>query len=169
MPDRIFEAFLERQIREGAALAQGSDLLELVTIDPQHHVGIFKCSGLVQSPGGNVETASHFEAGIYFAPDHLRRLEPMNVITWFGPTNVWHPNIRPPHVCLGNMAPGVGLVELVYQLHEIITWRRFTAHHSLNWDAANWANRHRGRFPVDRRPLRRRELALTFRAREARV
>jgi hypothetical protein len=65
------------------------------------------------------------------------------------------------------MTAGVGLVEIIYQLHEIITWRRFTAHDALNWDAATWANRNRHLFPVDDRPLKRQRLALTFREKEA--
>lgn len=164
MPDKILESFLERQLRDGLALNESSDLVKILPLDPQHYLAAFECKGFVKSPSGAVEVAEHFEAGIYFGPDHLRRLEPTSVVAWFGPSNVWHPNIAPAHraVCIGNMSAGVTLVELIYQLFEIITWRRVTMHHSLNWEASQWARNNRDRYPVDTRPLRRRALALKF-------
>jgi hypothetical protein len=167
MPDKILESFLERQFDEGMSLAAASDSLKLAALDAQHYLAVFDCKGLVMGPGGEIQPSDHFEAGIYFAPNHLRRLDPPSVVTWIGPLNIWHPNVRPPFVCLGHMTAGVGLVEIIYQLHEIVTWRRFTAHDALNWDAATWANRNRHRFPVDDRPLKRQRLALTFREKEA--
>jgi hypothetical protein len=171
MPDPILDAFLDRQLRDGLALAQSSDLVKVIPLDAHHFVTAFSCKGLVKTAAGSVEVAEHFEAGIYFGPDHLRRLDPASVVTWFGPADVWHPNIAPAHhaVCIGNMSAGVTLVELIYQLFEIITWRRVTMHHSLNWEAAQWARNNRDRYPVDARPLRRRALNLTFQQTEART
>jgi len=164
MTDKILQAFLERQLAEGMALAESSDLVDIVPLDLQHYVTRFHCKGLVRAASGAIEVAEHFEAGIYFGPDHLRRLNPAEVVTWFGPPNVWHPNISPllRAVCIGNMSAGVGLVELIYQLFEIITWRRVTVHHGLNAEACQWARNNRHHYPVDTCVLRRRELALKF-------
>jgi hypothetical protein len=60
----------------------------------------------------------------------------------------------------------VGLVDLLYQLFEIITWRRVALHDALNPEAAQWGRRNRDRFPVEDRPLRARELRLKIRRRE---
>jgi len=162
--DKIFQSFLDRQMRDGLALAESSDLVKVLPLDPQHYLTAFSCKGFVKAPSGAIEVAEHFEAGIHFGPDHLRRIDPSSVVTWFGPPNAWHPNISPGHrtVCIGNMSVGVGLTELIYQLFEIITWRRLTMHHSLNPEAAQWARNHRHLYPVDTRPLRRRMLTLKF-------
>lgn len=164
MPDKIFEAFLERQLADGMALAASSDLVSVLPLDRQRFVIAFDCKGFVKAASGAIEIAEHFEAGVYFAPDHLRRLNPTAVVTWFGPPNIWHPNISPTlrAVCIGNMTAGVGLPELIFQLFEIITWRRLTVHHGLNLEACQWARNNPHRYPVDTRPLRRRELALKF-------
>jgi hypothetical protein len=169
--DKIFESFLERQLRDGVALAEASDLVKVIPLDPQHYLTGFSCKGFVKTPSGTIEVAERFEAGIYFGPDHLRRIDPPSVVTWFGPPNVWHPNISSEHrtVCIGNMSAGVGLTELIYQLAEIITWRRLTMHHSLNWAAAQWARNNRHLYPIDTRPLRRRALTLKFGKTEVRA
>lgn len=156
---------------EGMALAESSDLLDVFPLDLQHYVMRFTCKGLIKAASGAIEIAEHFEAGIYFGPDHLRRLHPSEVVTWFGPPNVWHPNISPQlrAVCIGNQTAGVSLVELIYQLFEIITWRRLTMHHGLNPEACQWARNHPHSYPVDTRALRRRKLALKFHGRTAAV
>lgn len=169
MPDSIFEGFLEDQIREGLELVRTSELLTILPLDRQRYVVEFGCKGLVRAADGEVRTASRFAAGIQFGPNHLRKVEPLEVVRWFGPVNVWHPNIRPEMgaVCIGRMGPGVGLVELVYQLFEMVTWRRATLHDALNHEAAQWARNHWDGKPVEERGLRgtgagRRELGLRF-------
>jgi hypothetical protein len=163
MHDAIMEGFLQRQLQEGMGLSSSSDILELFPLDPQHYMVAFHCKGLVRD-GTSVEEADDFRMGIYFGPDHLRRLDPGQLITWFSPLNIWHPNVKPPFVCVGDMTPGVGLAQLLYQLHEIITWRRLTIHHPLNPDASQWARHNQHRYPVDTRPLRRRTLQLKIKA-----
>src|SRR5438128_162810 len=89
--DRIFEAFLERQYAEGMALVQDSDLVKLLPLDgppPQRYVVAFNCTGLVQLPDGEIAESDHFELGIGFPADYLRRAEPFEVLRWFGPPNV---------------------------------------------------------------------------------
>ena len=64
---------------------------------------------------------------------------------------------RAPVVCVGRLSPGTELVDLLFQLFEMITWRKVTMREddALNATACVWARSHRDRFPVDTRPLKR--------------
>jgi len=161
MTDAIYEAFLQEQWRAGRELADHSDLLDLDVIDHDRCVARFFCKGLVRQPDGQIVEATDFVVGIWFPSDYLRTVSPHEIVTWFRPTNVWHPNLLPPACCLGPIAPGTELVDLLYQCYEIITYGNWAPHDALNREAAQWArNQHRYPFPLDRRPLRRRVLDL---------
>ena len=83
---------------------------------------------------------------------------------FLGPPNVWHPNISDtqPAICVGRLVPGTGLVDLLYQCWEIITWNKKTIREddALNRAACQWARHNLARLPVDTRPLKRRPLDL---------
>lgn len=164
--DRLHRRFFERQVVEGRELAESSDLLELSVQEPgpPHFVVTLTCNGLVRMPDGAIEEANCFQAGIWFPPDYLRRVDPFQVLRWFGPQNIWHPNISDtlPLVCVGRLAPGTSLTEIIYQLFEIITFNKYTPREDdcLNKACCSWARENQHRFPVDRRPLKRRPLNL---------
>jgi hypothetical protein len=165
MQDKIFEAFLRRQYEEGLALAEASDLLELMPLDgppPQHYVAQFRCKGLIRSDRAEVTEANRFDVGIWFPADYLRCAEPFQVLTWLGPHHVFHPNISPPFICIGRLTPGTALVDILYQCFEIITYNKVTMREddALNKNACVWARNNQQRFPIDRRPLKRRTLDL---------
>ncbi|MGH7201180.1 MAG: hypothetical protein ACREJB_11280 [Planctomycetaceae bacterium] len=169
MNDPIFASFLQAQSEQGMALAAQSDLLTLEPVRephalvegiPQAYVATFHCKGLVRERDGEVREADRFEVGIYFARDHLRTVRPEQVLTWLSPVNAWHPNIRWPWICGGKIVAGVELVDLLYQCFEIITYFNWASHDGLNADACQWARNHQDRFPIDRRPLKRRTLNL---------
>ena len=162
--DLVMQRFLESQCADANALAAASDLLSLYPYgNPPHQLyrAAFRCGGLVCRPGGEIGPADHFEVLIRFPDDYLRKANPMEVVTWLGPPNVWHPNIRPPVVCVGHIAPGTRLVDLLYQLHEIITWRKVTMNEfdALNHAACQWARDNTNLFPVDATPLKRRDVS----------
>jgi ubiquitin-protein ligase len=171
MPDRIFESFLQRQYEEGMALAEGSDLLELFPaimeegVAPQDYLARFRCKGLVRAEGEVFEWDC-FEVLIYFPSDYLRAPNAFQVLTWSYPAQVFHPNIsdKSPFICVGRLAPGTTLVDILFQCWEIITYNKVTMREddALNPEACIWARRNQHRFPVDRRPLKRRALNLEF-------
>jgi hypothetical protein len=178
MADRIYESFLARQFEEGMALAAASDLLELAPgpshagLPPDRYVATFRCKGLARAAGGRVVEREEFHVGVWFPPDYLRRADPFEVLTWLGPREVFHPNIsdRAPFICVGRLAPNTPLIELLYRCFEIITYRKVTMREddALNREACAWAREHQRRFPVDRRPLKRRALNLKVEASNAR-
>ena len=166
MTDDVRSTFLENQQKEALALSNASDRVDIIPLgdeEPERYLVHFNCRGLVKNPSsGEIEEANDFALGIWFPPDYLRRLHPGQVVTWLDPLNTIHPNIKPPLFCVGNMAPGTPLVDLVTQAFEIITYNLVTMNEddALDWDACQWARQHQHLFPVDRRPLRRRTALL---------
>jgi hypothetical protein len=163
MTDVVFRDFLETQLEEGLALAAASDLVEIVPagpagsgMPPQRYRVRFRCTGLVRTDDGAIVEADDFAAGIWFRDDHLRAVDPRYLVTWLAPRTIHHPNVLAPWVCLGRTGVGISLVEIVYQLHAIVTYTKATLDDALNGVAAAWAREHLPRFPVDRRPLKRR-------------
>ncbi len=163
MTDRIFDAFLTSQHADALALNADSDLIALsfpeVASGPhRQYIAEFSCGGLVHSHSRGVEEARRFTVGLTFPSDYLRRVEPSEVLTWLGPFEIWHPNIRPPFICVGRLSPGTPLTDLLYQCFEIISYQKVTMREddALNIDACSWARQHQSRFPVDPRPLKRR-------------
>jgi hypothetical protein len=166
--DPVRDAFLVRQHEEGMALAASSDVLDLEPMGgagPDRYVATFRCGGLVTTADGSIVPGDRFVVGIWFPPDYLRHAEPFQVLTWLGPRRVFHPNISDiaPVICIGRVTPGTPLVELLYQCHAVITWRKVTMREddALNRTACAWARDNQHRFPIDPRPLKRRQLRLT--------
>jgi len=167
--DKIFESFLRRQYEEGMALAADSDLLELYPasmpdgLPPQEYLARFRCKGLVRFEGG-IEEWDCFEILIFFPGDYLRTANAFQVLSWTYPAQVFHPNIsdKSPFICVGRLAPGTPLVDILLQCWEIITYNKVTMREddALNPQACAWARRNQGRFPIDSRPLKRRMLHL---------
>ena len=165
MDDRIFESFLRHQEKEAMALAESSDLVEVIPLDgpPPHqrYIAKFRARGLVRSPSGEIVEANGCDVGIWLPSDYLRVAEVSHVFTYLGPPRPWHPNIMPPFICV-HIRPGTPLVDLLYSLFELWTYHLFaTGDDGLNKAAAQWARRQDpSRFPIDRRPLKRRVLNL---------
>lgn len=162
MRDEVMDTFLRRQLADGLALARRSDILELLPLDgspPDRHIARFNCRGLVRAVDGRIADAHRFEVGVTFPPEYLRHVESLEMLTWLAPADVFHPNISPalPVICAGHIIPGTGLVDLLYQLYEIVSWQRYTADETdaLNRDACLWARNNRSRLPLDARPLTR--------------
>jgi hypothetical protein len=160
MSDAVFETFLARQLKLGMELARQSDLLDLLPIRSDRYVAEFHCKGLIRDATGVITEASKFHVAFWFPSYYLRRAEPLEIVTWLHPFNVWHPNIRPPLVCLGRISPGAELEDLIYQVFEVITYCNWASHDALNPEAAQWARNNQHRLPIDRRPLKRRTLNL---------
>ena len=170
MNDPILWGFLAEQHEAGMALATSSDLLKLQPVGRppyQRYVARYSCRGLRRLSGGQVVETEDFHVGIRFGDDHLRRLvEPMQVVTLLSPPDVFHPNIRFPFICLGNIRPGMGLVDLLYQVWEVLSFRKVVVREddALNADACRWARSNQARFPTDGRSLKRARRRFEIRA-----
>lgn len=165
--DRIFASFLTRQLDEAAELNRESHLVRLLPLPstpdapPARYLVRYGCKGLVELRPGVVEVAEEFYACVDFPLEYVRRADPVQVLAWLEPVNIFHPNIRPPFICIGRLAPATPLVEIVERVHELITLNRFTAREddALSHPACVWVRRNLSRLPIDARPLRRRSLS----------
>lgn len=155
--DPIVRLFLEAQRREALALAAASDLLDVLPIGLQHYVASFRCRGLVREAGGEIREHALFRVGLWLPESYLREANPAQIVSWLGPAEIWHPNIRPPFLCLGRITPGTPLVDLLHRCFELICFENVTMREddALNGAACAWARRNRARFPIDPRPLLR--------------
>lgn len=164
--DPIYRRFMETQYAEGLALAGQSDLMRVIPSPeiPPHFIADYCCKGLVREAGGAIGEADRFAVGIWFPPDYLRRVDPFEILRFLGPKNIWHPNIsdQAPFICIGRIVPGTPLVDILYQIFDIITYHKFNPREDdcMNQAACAWARQNQHRFPVDRRPLKRRKLHL---------
>lgn len=167
--DPIIASFLEEQEAEAMALSRDSDLVDIIPVGErpyQFYEVRYFCKGLVRTDEGIVE-AERFWLGIHFPLDYWQRVSTPEVVTWLGPVACYHPNLLFPFICVGALAPGTSLVEIVLQCFEIITYQKVTMREddALNRQACAWARKNVSRFPIDDRPIMRRRLE--YRVREA--
>ncbi len=157
--DNIFSNWLERAIDEAMRLAVSSDRLDIVRLNPSTIAAHYSCKGLVLSDTGRVEEHGNFVVGFHIADDYLRRAtNSMQILSCISPQNCFHPNIRGRACCIGKVAPGTSLVELLHRTYEVITWQEVAPNEfdALNPAACSFARNSPERIPVDDRPLRRR-------------
>ncbi len=143
MSDKVFEYFLRAQWEEGTALANRSTILDLRPLHgnpPYSYLAGFSAPTLVRLQSGAVARQEGFLVGVYFAPEHLRAVKPSQCLAFLSPANVWHPNIKPPYCCLGKIAPGTGLLELLLRIYEVALFMRYTPREddALNRDACKY-------------------------------
>jgi hypothetical protein len=166
MADDVRRAFLTHQHQTAMKLADDSDILDLLPLErppdpPEAYIARYFCNSVVRRRDGQIVVApTHCEVGIRFSKDHLRYVNPSRVVTWLGPSNFVHPNIRGPGICCGHIEPGTGLVDILYQCFEIICYVNWAPHDPLDPVAAQWARNNQHLFPVETRPLKRRNLEL---------
>jgi ubiquitin-protein ligase len=163
--DTIYQRFMERQRAEGLALAESSDILRLhiPPMAPPHFVAEYLCKGMIRDAAGDIKEANNFQVGVWFPSDYLRRADPFEMLRVFTP-DVWHPNVSAdlPMICIGRLTPNTSLVDILYQIYDILTYQKYNPREddSLNRAACSWARANQDRFPIDRRPLKRRSLNL---------
>ena len=124
--DPILAAFLEAQREEGVRLAAASDLLDLEPLDAQRFVASFHCTSLVRNAAARIVEAHESVVGIRFAEDHLRLPARPEMLTWLEPVVAFHPNVRPPFICVGPIRVGEGLESLLYRCFELIRFANVT-------------------------------------------
>jgi hypothetical protein len=166
--DIPYRDFLAQQYREGRALAAESDVVALRPVagdPPDKYIATFRTRGLVREADGQIREAEGFVVGIAFRSNYLAHVNPLELVTWLGPENVWHPNagrgpfhFGPVLLCIGRIAPGTGLVTLLYQIHDVLRYANYTLVETdaLNFEACQWARKNVHRFPISSEPLRRR-------------
>ena len=156
--DQVFERFLEENWHNARELADASDILELVPFGgprPRAVLAQFHACCYVKTAAG-IEVHKGFAVGFRWPENYLTLALPWEIIHFLTP-NVYHPNIRPPAICLGAAAlrPGAELRELLFRTYELVTHqRRSNPADPLNPEASAWVRRNWPIQPADRRPLK---------------
>lgn len=77
-------------------------------------------------------------------------------------TDIFHPNFRiasPHDICIGDYwASGETLVDIIYQIGEMLQYKNYGVSSPLNGIAAKWARENKHLFPTDTKELRQGEI-----------
>ena len=158
--DLVFQNFLEANWQHAKELADASDIVELLplgSLPPRVVLARFHASCYIKTSSG-VRIAKGFTVGYRWPEDYLSAhvVLPLQVIQFLQPLNVFHPNIRPPGICLGAaLRPATELRELLFRTFELVSYqRKSNPAEPLNPVASQWV---RSNWPVkaaDTRPLK---------------
>jgi len=153
------DAFIQGLLTRGRRTAPRAPQLATPTAGDappsRYKIHLF-CNGLVQMRDGTVAPANRFVVGVSLPPDYLRCAEAPRTLSLLEPVGAFHPNVAFPFICL-DLAPGTGIVAIAYALFALFSYQKVQLNHGLNPVAAAYARqeKHRKRFPIDRRPLKR--------------
>jgi ubiquitin-protein ligase len=155
--DRVLERFLEENWRNAKQLADSSDILALLPMGtpPRAVMAQFNAACYIKGASG-IQVRKGFVVGFRFPDNYLSLALPWEVIHFVTP-DVYHPNIRPPAICLGAAAlrPGTELRELLFRTYELVTYqRRSNTADPLNPEASAWVRQNWPVSPSDTRPLK---------------
>lgn len=108
-----------------------------------------------------LEIISEHKFEIYLHSDYPR-LKPQSYMI----SEIFHPNFRmasPHDICIGDYwASGETLVDIVYQIGEMITYQSYNVTSPLNGIAAKWAKENLSLFPIDKNNLRQGEIEINL-------
>ena len=100
-----------------------------------------------------VKRISKHKAEIYLHSDYPR-IKPQCFLL----TEIFHPNIRnssPNDICIGDhWSSGEALVDIIYQIGEMLMFQNYNIKSPLNGIAAKWAKENEVIFPVDSTNIR---------------
>jgi ubiquitin-protein ligase len=153
---------LESEHAEMVDLAKASSMVEFSShgTPPTRYQVVLTCTGIA-SAGNMLIPVMRHEFDLILSPE-FPMLEP--TIVWRTP--VFHPNIRPPHVCTGDIwFAGSSLAELCVALCEMVQYKSFNVYHPLDRDAALWLLEYlktdSPEIPLDPRPVRDLDFEIT--------
>jgi ubiquitin-protein ligase len=158
---------LENEYAGMLELAQASSLVSFTSrgVPPVRYEVSLECGGVIRV-GSEMYPSSEHRFTITL-DDAFPMLPPL--LTWH--TRIFHPNIKPPNVCTGDIwYPALSLAELCTTLCELVQYKQFNIYSALDHDAATWIYRQLQSddpgIPVDRRPVRDRDFEIEVRPHE---
>ncbi len=117
---------------------------------PEAYRVTFAVDGLDRGDDGQPVPRAHHQVEIQLTGDYPRLAPKVKMLT-----PVFHPNIDPASVCVGDhWTAGERLVDLVIRIGEMLAFQAYNIQSPLDGEAAMWADLHRDRLPTDSRPLR---------------
>jgi ubiquitin-protein ligase len=115
---------------------------------PEKYELEYKVRSLV-SRGGRIEPKDSHVVEIQLPLGYPRQAPVCRMLT-----PVFHPNIAPHAVCIGDhWAAGESLVHLAVRIGEMLAFQSYNIKSPLNGEAARWADEHREELPTDKTDL----------------
>jgi len=137
----------ENELRRLMELAARSRKVELIGVAPRT-VTIALKGPYLRKRGDRIVEEQELPAVVTFHVGPRYPRDQLNVV-WHHPEDVFHPNILPPAVCLGEFRPEVFLADLVARLYDMLRGANLATHDALNPEAAEWyCFQPRDRFPL---------------------
>ena len=126
--------------------AGGRILIKAVTGNPPEKYQIeFLVNSLVMKPDGSVTVKNNHLAEIFLTRSYPRQPPQCRMLT-----PVFHPNIAPHAICIGDhWAAGESLSHLIVRIGEMLAYQSYNLKSPLNGEAAKWVDKNRSRFPID--------------------
>lgn len=152
---------LQSEHADMLALAKVSSFVEFAAhgSPPTRYEVNFSCFGLARS-GNALIRVSYHELDLILSNEFP--LEQPKIV-WRTP--IFHPNMKPPDVCTGDIwYPGSSVAELCTALCEMVQFKTFNIYHPLDLEAAAWLLAYlqtdHPDIPIDPRPIRDLEFEL---------
>ncbi|MGC4033436.1 MAG: ubiquitin-conjugating enzyme E2 [Tepidisphaeraceae bacterium] len=116
---------------------------------PEAYRIVFHVVGLERDPKKRVIQRNEHKAEIRLGADYPRLPPVVKMLT-----PVFHPNIEPAYVCIGDhWTAGERLVDLVVRLAEMLAYQAYNIRSPLDGEAAMWADLNTDKLPTDPRPM----------------
>ncbi len=113
---------------------------------PEKYTFEFHVRSLVPAANDQTMMGEVHRAEVFLPLDYPRRPPFCRMIT-----PVWHPNIDPQKICIGDhWSAGQSLAQLVVRIAEMLCYQSYNVKSPLNAKAAAWAEQNALQFPLER-------------------
>ncbi len=116
---------------------------------PQRYHVLYRVRGLEERADGEVVEKDEHVAEITLLRSYPRQAPLCRMLT-----PVFHPNIAPHAICIGDhWSAGESLVAILVRIGEMLSFQSYNTKSPLNGAAAAWVEENLERLPIDPRPL----------------
>lgn len=116
---------------------------------PEKYVMEYTINGLTESEHGDVFISNKHRVEIFLPLDYPRKSPLCRMLT-----PVFHPNISPQKICIGDhWSAGESLPLLMVRIGEMIAFQSYNIKSPLNAKAAMWTEENMSRLPIDKTDL----------------
>ena len=156
LPPAVVPMRTRRLRADAEAMATAFEGFEPIAVEPlagdppEAYRVTYAVHGLERADPGEPRPRGQHAVEIQLTVDYPRMAPKVKMLT-----PVFHPNIDPASVCVGDhWTAGERLVDLVIRIGEMLAYQAYNIQSPLDGEAAMWADLHRDQLPTDGRPLR---------------
>jgi len=138
-----------QQVSEALAGHPSISILNVHGNPPDRYQIQYKIKSLIETVEGEIVEGVEHTAEFYLTLSYPRQAPQCRMLT-----PVFHPNIAPHAVCIGDhWAAGESLLHLIIRVGEMLAFQSYNIKSPLNGSAARWAEEHINELPTDDRDL----------------